>query len=332
MLTRLRRLLAGRAAAWIKRRQGTDALPVKVHARRLYILPTRAGVGFGALLLFMLLAGLNYSNSLALFLTFLLAGFAIVGMHLTHRNLLGLRVTMANTIDGFARETGRVILTVSNDADAARFAIRASADVEDCHVTSTSVELPARGQRRVELEVPLAARGRVAIPRIRVATQHPFGFFEAWTWLHLPVALLAYPVASGQRAPPEGSHGTPYQPALQRAGDDEWSHLRSFRDGDSPRQVAWRAYASTGQLLVKEYESPRGEFRVFDFESLRGLDLESRLQQLSAWVVAAHALGERYGLRLTHTFIEPADGLPHRNRCLAALAVAGIDGDGASRS
>ncbi|MEZ5514109.1 MAG: DUF58 domain-containing protein [Steroidobacteraceae bacterium] len=319
-------MLARRGAAWIKRRQGTDSLPVTVHARRLYILPTRTGVGFGALLLFMLLAGLNYSNSLALFLTFLLAGFAIVGMHLTHRNLLGLRITMTNSVDGFARETGRVILTVANDADATRFAIRASADVEDCHVTSATIELPARGQRRLELEVPLAARGRVAIARIRVATQHPFGFFEAWTWLHLPLALLAYPIARGPRAPPAGSHGTAYLPALQHAGDDEWSHLRSFRDGDSPRQVAWRAYASTGQLLVKEYESPRGEFRVFDFDELRGLDLESRLQQLSAWVVAAHARGERYGLRLTNKFLEPADGLPHRNRCLAELAVVGLNG------
>ncbi len=37
------------------------------------------GGGFAALLLAMLLAGLNYANSLALLLTFALGGFAIVG-------------------------------------------------------------------------------------------------------------------------------------------------------------------------------------------------------------------------------------------------------------
>ena len=37
----------------------------------------------------MLLAGLNYTNSLALFLTFLLAAFALVVMQQCHRNLLG---------------------------------------------------------------------------------------------------------------------------------------------------------------------------------------------------------------------------------------------------
>ena len=69
-----------RVARWIRRRQGEDQLPVTLGRRRLYILPTRAGIAFGALLLLMLLAGLNYANSLALFLTFLLAAFALFAL------------------------------------------------------------------------------------------------------------------------------------------------------------------------------------------------------------------------------------------------------------
>src|SRR3569833_4685129 len=80
-------------AAWARRRQGTDSLPVTLQRRRLYILPTRAGLGFLVLLLFMLIAGLNYANSLALFLTFLLSGFVLVSMQLCHRNLLGALVS-----------------------------------------------------------------------------------------------------------------------------------------------------------------------------------------------------------------------------------------------
>ncbi|MGH8179972.1 MAG: DUF58 domain-containing protein, partial [Steroidobacteraceae bacterium] len=78
-----------RAADWARRRQGPDRLPLRLARRRLYILPTRAGIAFAALLLTMLGAGLNYANSLALLLTFLLAGFALVAMHECHRNLLG---------------------------------------------------------------------------------------------------------------------------------------------------------------------------------------------------------------------------------------------------
>jgi uncharacterized protein (DUF58 family) len=66
----VKRFLRARIAGWARRRQGADTLPVAIHYRRIYILPTRAGWGFAFLLFCMFIAGLNYSNSTALFLTF----------------------------------------------------------------------------------------------------------------------------------------------------------------------------------------------------------------------------------------------------------------------
>src|SRR4051812_42155337 len=85
----IRQRLRRGVAAWARRRQGEDRLPVQIATRRIYILPTRAGLAFAALLLLMLLAGLNYGNSIALLITFLLAGFGLIAMHLCHRNLAG---------------------------------------------------------------------------------------------------------------------------------------------------------------------------------------------------------------------------------------------------
>ena len=45
-LARCSASLEARAARWVRRRQGEDRLPVELGRRRLYILPTRAGVGF----------------------------------------------------------------------------------------------------------------------------------------------------------------------------------------------------------------------------------------------------------------------------------------------
>ena len=56
----LRDRIAGRVARWARKRQGLDPLPLVLRSRRLYILPTRAGLGFALLLLVMLVAGLNY--------------------------------------------------------------------------------------------------------------------------------------------------------------------------------------------------------------------------------------------------------------------------------
>jgi uncharacterized protein (DUF58 family) len=315
--------LRRRTAQWMRRRQGPDQLPVRLERRRLYILPTRAGVAFGVLLLLMLLAGLNYANSLTLFLTFLLAAFALVAMQQCHRNLLGTEVASALAPPVFAGSTGRVQLTLANPAALARARLEAALPGGEV----MTADLPAHAQRRLELPLATSARGVVRIERVKLATAHPFGLFRAWTWVHTPVELLVYPR-------PRGRLPMPTQSALQRglraqagAGADEWAGLRPFRDGDSPRQVDWKAYARAAPLLVKEYTDGASELRLFEFAALAQLDLEARLSQLARWVVDAEARGERYGLALPGTWLPPERGPEHRHRCLAALALFGwVDG------
>ena len=76
-------------AAWARRRQGADAQAVLLRRRRIYILPTRFGVLFAAMVFAMLLGSLNYGASLGFTLTFLLTGLGLVMMHHSHNNLLG---------------------------------------------------------------------------------------------------------------------------------------------------------------------------------------------------------------------------------------------------
>lgn len=311
-----------RAATWAQRRQGDDRLPVTLHTRRIYILPTRAGFAFAALLLTMLLAGLNYANSIALLFTFLLAGFALIGMHLCHRNLAGTVVHGVATVDAFVGEHGRLLVTLENHADSPRIGL--DAQIDDIHgeAVRASVSVQTGGSARADIAVPLARRGRVPVERIQLSTSFPFGLFRAWTWLHLPISLIAWPVPRGRREPPlETATGGSTQ-SVHRAGDEEWAGLREFRDGDSPRQVAWPAYARGRGLLVKTYQSPAAHHRYFDLASVSG-ELEQRLEQLAAWVVAAHARGERYGLKLDDAEVAPDGGNEHRERCLDALALYG---------
>src|ERR1700733_2632473 len=115
-----------RMLAWMRRRQGLDHLPVTLGRRRLYILPTRAGLAFAALLFMMLLAGLNYANSLALLVTFVLAGFALVVMQQCHRNLLGTEVSAAIAPAVFAGSLGKVQLTLASSAPLARRQLEAA--------------------------------------------------------------------------------------------------------------------------------------------------------------------------------------------------------------
>ena len=317
----MRAFMQRRMAQWIRRRQGEDVLPVTLHRRRLYILPTRTGMAFGVLLLLMLIAGLNYANSLALLTTFLLAGLALVSMHACHRNLLGLTVTDLAAQDSFAGGEAQVQVRLANPGAPARVGI----ELETAAGAAAACSVPAHGTAAVRLQIATPVRGAIPIGRLRIRTTWPFGLFRGWTWLHVADELTVYPRPHGSRPMPVAAGARGGATPRDSGELDEWATLRAFRDGDSPRQVAWKAYARGAPLLVKEYTASGSAERLFDFSALAGLDTEQRLSQLAKWITSCAADGERFGLKLPRRFIELDQGPGHRQRCLRALARYGLD-------
>ena len=313
--TAMRERFGERARRWALRRQGPLAWPVHLDRRRLYILPTRAGVGFAALVLTMLAAGLNYANSLALLLTFLLAGFALVAMQQCHRNLLGLRLTAASAPAAFAHSPGRVRLALQNPTGLAR--LRIGCALERAVPVTTDLAGFAEG----EIELPFAglARGVRPLGPIKISSTHPFGLFRAWSWVDAPIEVLVYPRPRGARALPAQPGPRAGSRARLGAGTEEWLGLRPFREGDSPRQVDWKAYAREAPLLVKEYGASGSARRHLRLAGLESLGLEAALEQLARWVLDAEARGEPYSLEIPGTTLAAARGREHRHRCLEAL-------------
>ncbi|HEV2703285.1 MAG TPA: DUF58 domain-containing protein [Steroidobacteraceae bacterium] len=312
-----------RLAAWIRRRQGADHLPITLHRRRIYILPTRTGMAFGALLGLMLIAGLNYANSLALLMTFLLAGLALVAMHGCHRNLLGLNVTELSSQDSFAGTAATLQLRFTNSAAQPRIGLEVALDGRAQPPTMCSA--PPRGEVVVKLQIATPRRGLMPVGRLRLMTTWPYGLFRAWTWMHVTHEVTVYPRPGGQRPLPRAAGARGGGAPRESAEADEWANLRAFRDGDSPRQVAWKAYARGAPLLVKEYTASGSTERLFDFAALAGLDTEQRLSQLARWILTSAADGERFSLKLPQSSIELDQGQLHRQRCLRALARFGSE-------
>src|SRR5690242_19342117 len=162
----MKQFLRARIADWARRRQGPDAPPFTLHSRRIYILPTRLGLGFGAMLAIMVIAGLNYANSAALFLTFLLAGFALVSMHQCHRNLLRASFITASAPPMFAGAQGILYVTLGNDARFTRYGIEVTA----LDGPPGTLDIPTQGQARASVPLPVSRRGVLRIDRLRIST------------------------------------------------------------------------------------------------------------------------------------------------------------------
>src|SRR5688500_9890592 len=96
---------------WLFRWHGPERGEIELVQRRIFILPTRAAVGFGVAIVLMGLGSINYALSLGFILTFLLASLTISAMLHTWRNLAGLRVAPGKTAPVFAGETARFAIS-----------------------------------------------------------------------------------------------------------------------------------------------------------------------------------------------------------------------------
>jgi uncharacterized protein (DUF58 family) len=317
-LARLRNRLTQRAASWAHRRQGDDGLPVTMQARRVYILPTGTGAAFGLLLVLMLITGLNYSNSMALLLTFMLAGYAILGIHETQRNLKGLRVVYASVADSFAGLPGRIELRFENTLHSARGPLLLR--FEDRHAAPCL--LAARSVATLFVEYQRARRGRHRLGRIELYSTAPLGLFRSWCWLHLPLDAMVYPAPVGARPLPHDDDARRHVgSSALAAGAEEWSALRPFVPGDSPRAVAWKLYARGAPLLVSQYAGAAGTRHTLNYAALEGLGVEARLEQLCEWILRCEAANEPYSLTLPGLALARGLGAEHRQRALRALAL-----------
>jgi uncharacterized protein (DUF58 family) len=320
MLAGPRRRLTERVERWARQRQGGDSLPLQLQSRRLYILPTRPGLAAAALLFVMLIAGLNYSNSLALFLTFLLAGVVLVGMHECQRTLQGLELVHAQAADCHAGTLGTVELRFSNPARQARRAL----SLRSPGAGATAFEVAAGSVVSVPVAFQAGPRGRHRLERLELASTAPSGLFRCWTWLYLPVEVIVYPRAHGSLPLPRASTGrVASQSAAQVPGEEEWVGLRAYQSGDSPRSIAWKAWARGAPLLVAQYAANDGSDYLFSFDGLESLGLEERLSQLAAWINQCAGPEAACGLRLPGTELPLGRGAAHRTLLLRALALYG---------
>jgi uncharacterized protein (DUF58 family) len=305
--------------AWLRRRQGADTDPVELRRQRIYILPTGQGLAYATMVFAMLLGGMNYNNNLGLGLAFLLASLGLVTMHHCHGTLSGLKLRLLEAEPAFVGQEVRFRLLLENESRAPRPALEL--EIDGAGDALATLEVPAAGSVQADLRVPAVRRGRLPLDRFSVATRHPLGLFRAWAVVHPAYVGIAWPrPATRDRAPPVTRTDT--GGAQDHApGDEDFTGLRAFQPGDSIRRIAWKAYARGQGLHTKQYAGTDVVSHVFDWDSLPGLDTETRLAQLCRWILDAHERGEAFGLRLPGVTLATNVGVAHKEQCLNALAL-----------
>ena len=320
---------------WFESRIGLSD-SVTLTQRTVYILPTRPGFMLFLTLLVLLVASINYQLNLGYLLTFLLAGTALVGMHVCHGTLRGLAMNLIAPHAHYAGTSTAFDIKLTNSRRSVRYGIGLSVlnpQAVDAKKGSLPhwvwTDVPAQGSSLVQVAFTPARRGLHRLPTLTAETRFPLGTFRVWTVWRPAAQVMVYPAP--ELTPPPLPPG---EPRAQGAGSaaraqssGEFDGVRGYRRGDPLKNVLWKKAAKAGEqggesggLVVRDTQQADRHELWLDIRQTGSLDLEHKLSRLCAWVLQADRLGLDYGLRLSALEIKPASGEAHKRRCLEALA------------
>ncbi|HUU73880.1 MAG TPA: DUF58 domain-containing protein [Burkholderiales bacterium] len=309
--------LRDRIGDWIFRPRGVESAPVTLSQRRVYILPTKAGLLFAMTLALMLIGSINYNLSLGYGLTFLLTGTGIVSMLHTWRNLAKLQLRPGKTDSVFAGDWAHFAIIAENRGSTHRHSVGISIATHE----PTYFDVEAASESNVKVAVPARRRGMFRPGRFRIFTTYPLGLFYAWANVELDLGCLVYPVPEAGEVPLPEARATAGPGNAAGAGEEDFAGLRNYQPGDSPRRIAWKALARNDVFATKLFSGASGTQLWLDYGALPdSLGIERRLSRMTRWVLDATETGLRYGLRLPGREIKFGAGEAQQAKCLEALA------------
>ena len=306
-------------------------LPLKdsitLNQRNVYILPTRPGFTLAATLMVLLIGSINYQLNLGYLLTFLLAGSAVVGMHVCHGTLRGLTMNLIAPDAQFAGASAVIGVNLLNERKTVRYGIGLGALATQGERYKERhwvwVDVPALGSTTVHVAFKPERRGLHRVPTLTAETRFPLGTFRVWTVWRPAAQVLVYP--SPEPHPPSLPPGEPRSggaAATQVHATGEYDGVRAYRRGDPLKLVVWKKAAKADELVSRDAQQAQRFELWLDFAQAGSAgNTEFKLSRLCAWVLEAHKRGVDYGLRLPGLEVKPGSGAAHKKRCLEALAL-----------
>lgn len=320
MLANLRNRLHDKFVGWALRVRPPEPAPIVLTQRRVYVLPTRAGLAYAIALGVILLGAMNYNLSLGHALVFLLAGLGIVAILHTFRNLVQISLRPGRCDPVFAGDPARFDLILENQRPDQRTSLRMS-----FHGGHTlELDVGPSTSRIASLGLPTTRRGWLPIPRVTIETTWPLGLVRAWSYAAPDLACLVYPAPAAKAPSLPWSADSAQGTSRTGRGADDFSGLRRHQVADPPRHVAWKAVArqENDQLLTKLFSGASAQRLWLDWDKLpEVMGVEQRLAVLARWMLDADSAGYAWGLRMPAARLAPQSGPAHLAAGLRILAL-----------
>lgn len=307
---------------WLEERF-PETRQITLGIKRIFVFPTATSAALLLTILVLSLLAINFQNSLLYGLSFWLLSLIVVTIFFTYRNLSGLTVKAIQSSPCFAGEKAVFELQVSCPEEQKKLAVSVGWKDEDV----TTVNLHKHHSVLIKLSHGTLQRGLFKPDRLNIFTVYPIGIILAWSYAALDMKCIVYPAPELQDTA-ENEQGVDDQAeqGLEIAnGSTDFSGVRDYQQGDSPKQIHWGAYAKTGKVYSKTFIDYATHDLWLEWDALTFPGVEKRLSHLCAKILQYHQEKQIYGLQIPGETIQPGSGEAHRNNCLTALALYGED-------
>jgi len=226
--------------------------------------PTKTGLTFIGLSLFVGFAAINTGNNL-LYLTFgIMMSFVVASGIIAMINLSRIEVHARTAGDVFALTPAPIRFTLQNGK---RLIPSYSLTIEIDGKKNYVPYIPAGQTGTATVRHLFKQRGWNKIPEARLSTRFPFGFFKKWIKVDLgDDKTLVYPKIDRIEAANENFRERYGEKETEKLGfGDDLRSIKEYSEGDNPRFIHWKTTAKTGRLMVREMQDEESIGAVIEF-------------------------------------------------------------------
>lgn len=244
--------------------------------------PTKEGLTFLVLSLFVGFAALNTGNNL-LYLTFgMMLSFIAASGIISMINLSRIEVKFDPPEDVFALTPTPLRFHVKNlKAFIPSYSLTIDLEGKKAFLS----HLPPKAVKTTAVEFLFKRRGWNKVPEAVIFTRFPFGFFKKWIRVDLGYEeILVYPKVENvniEKAKFREKQGE--VEADRRGFGDDLRSLRIYNDGDNPKLIHWKTSAKTGKLMLRELQDNESKRVLIHFHPAKSKgELESQISHTAS--------------------------------------------------
>lgn len=290
-----------------------------LRARNIRFNLTRMGWGLAIACILLWIMAVNYQINVAYALVFWLLGILVFGALASFRQLSGLILAVVPQSEYFAGEDCVLTLRACDNSKRTRWlwlqtAQKISGTPEDWQLWKITPE-----NTDFVWTLPPQRRGILPTLMLAGASMAPFGLVMIKTQWEFTDEIVIFPQPIEHTISSVKSISGEQNSQISQSGQDP-AYLLPHQNAISARQIAWKHYAKSGDLLDKYFDqgAPLADPLLISYRDYpQGTSVEQMASKMCFRVLAADGRGEKYILELPRQRYEAATA--QRTQCLNAL-------------